>query len=62
MGWFSLLSAVFQFGAQLFKYLRAKEEADKDCAKKLRSAADVIKHAKNTHDTSGIESLFADLK
>jgi hypothetical protein len=62
MGWFSLLSAVFQFGAQLFKYLRAKEEADNECAVKVKEATDVIKEAQKTKDTSKLERLFSDLK
>ncbi len=61
MGWISLLTAAFSFGAQLFKYLREKEEADKTCAAKLRRAGDAIKTARKSKDTSGIEHAFIEL-
>lgn len=61
MGWVSLFTAVFTFGAQVFKYLREQEEADKECAAKLRRAKDAIKSARKTKDTSEIESAFIDL-
>jgi hypothetical protein len=60
-GWVTLFTAVFSFGTQVFKYLREQEEADKECATKLRKAKNAIKKARQTKDTSDIEDAFIDL-
>lgn len=61
VGWMSLLTAVFTFGTQVFKYLREREESNQNLAKKMRNAKDAIKKARKTKDTSDIEAAFGDL-
>ncbi len=61
MGWMQLIMAVFGLAKELFKYLREKEENDRDCAAKVKGASDAIKSARKSKDTSKLESAFAEL-
>lgn len=61
MSWLTLLTAVFTFGTQVFKYLRERDEADKECAIKLKRASDAVKKARKTKDTTALEAAFFDL-
>jgi len=60
-GTLQLVTAIILLTKEFLKYLSAREESHKDKAFKVRNAADAIKTARKTKDTSGVESAFMDL-
>ncbi len=62
IGWVSLLTSVFSFAKELFKYMREKEAKNKQCALKIEDAKNAISHARKTKDTSKLESAFNNLR
>ena len=61
MSWFQLAVAVFGFAKELFKYLREQEENNKACAVKVKEAKNAITTARESKDTTDLESAFASL-